>query len=103
MPHCSLQRSQCKWWLQVVREMPDVVAEQSLLRLPRAALGPHVGRTALSFAVIFLDYTLMLIAMTFNVGLFFAVCIGLALGLLLFVPMSQRYLQRAQVRARSVA
>eukprot|EP00283_Hemiselmis_rufescens_P001423 CAMPEP_0173469692 /NCGR_PEP_ID=MMETSP1357-20121228/77495_1 /TAXON_ID=77926 /ORGANISM="Hemiselmis rufescens, Strain PCC563" /LENGTH=167 /DNA_ID=CAMNT_0014437943 /DNA_START=89 /DNA_END=592 /DNA_ORIENTATION=- len=40
-----------------------------------------------------LDYALMLISMTFNVGLFFAVIVGLALGSLLFghtnIPLSK--------------
>ena len=83
--------------MQAVRETPDVVAQQSLLKLPRSAILPHLGRTALSFVVLVLDFTLMLVAMTFNVGLFFAVSLGLALGILLFWPVGHRFMQRAQV------
>jgi Ctr copper transporter family len=40
----------------------------------------------------------MLMAMTFNVGIFFAVCIGLAFGYLVFGLAAARYTERLQVR-----
>jgi len=43
-----------------------------------------VPRAVFRFVEVMLSYSLMLVAMTFNVGLFFAVCSGLALGTLLF-------------------
>jgi hypothetical protein len=75
-----------------------MMAEQSLLSVPREEVVPRVAHGALSFVVLTLDYALMLAAMTFNVGIFFAVVTGLTLGLVLFRPCSARATERATVR-----
>jgi copper transporter 1 len=43
-----------------------------------------LARAALQFVETLLSYALMLIAMTFNVGLFIAVLLGIALGTFIF-------------------
>jgi len=43
-----------------------------------------VPRAAMRFVEVVLSYSLMLVAMTFNVGLFFAVAVGFSVGTLLF-------------------
>jgi Ctr copper transporter family len=82
----------------MIRKEPAAFEHLNLFARPSLSETlPHLSRTLLSFVVILLDFSLMLLAMTFNVGIFFAVCLGLALGLLLFQPVSQRYTQRLQV------
>eukprot|EP00210_Caulerpa_lentillifera_P008486 g8095.t1 len=50
----------------------------------------NVIRAVLTGFVVTLDFALMLVAMTFNVGLFIAVVAGLVLGMLLFGHMPER-------------
>lgn len=47
-------------------------------------LGQNTVRMAFSLLILTMEYALMLVAMTFNVGLFFAVVTGLSFGTLLF-------------------
>ncbi len=56
----------------------------ALLPPSRSAAARNAARAALALVTVTLDYALMLISMTFNVGLFLAVVGGLALGVLLF-------------------
>jgi hypothetical protein len=51
-------------------------------------------RFILKFITSTLGYALMLVTMTFNVGLFFAVVFGLAVGHVLFVGLAKRALFR---------
>jgi hypothetical protein len=83
--------------VQIIRDGTSAIADQKLMQLQPAEVPGHLGRTALSFVIIVMDYTLMLLAMTFNLGIFFAVCSGLALGLLLFGAVARRYTERLQV------
>ena len=72
-------------WLRAVR----AVYESRAWRKKRGSVRQHLMRanaTRAGLVVVStaLDYCLMLVAMTFNVGLFLAVCIGLGLGTLAF-------------------
>lgn len=49
-----------------------------------ATLRHNTVRAAFTFINMLIDYSLMLISMTFNVGLFFAVIIGISIGTLFF-------------------
>jgi heme O synthase-like polyprenyltransferase len=95
----TCQRHDSAGSVQAVRDSPSTFAKQSLCALPAPDALGHVGRSTLNFVVVVLDFTLMLLAMTFNVGVFFAVCAGLALGTLLFSHVPRRYAERQQVRA----
>jgi len=59
-------------------------------------------RAVFTAATVILDYALMLISMTFNVGFFFAVVLGYALGSLLFAHTSHPVPQPRPQRASAV-
>mmetsp|Transcript_26078 Transcript_26078/g.85778 ORF Transcript_26078/g.85778 Transcript_26078/m.85778 type:complete len:378 (-) Transcript_26078:1641-2774(-) len=63
-----------------VREMEDV----HLLPQSYRELRQNMCRGALAGMTLALDYSLMFIAMTFNVGLFTSVCLGIGFGHVLF-------------------
>ena len=71
-------------WLRGLRALQEERAWRR--RRPGAdhVLRTNAERAAIVVASTVVDYALMLVAMTFNVGLFFAVCIGLGLGTLVF-------------------
>lgn len=63
--------------------------------LPRSGLEvkQNVLRGVLVSVTLALDYSLMLVAMTFNIGLFVAVCLGVGLGSVLFGHNGLRKMQ----------
>eukprot|EP00960_Hanusia_phi_P043515 756092-Hanusia_phi.AAC.6 len=65
---------------QTVREIESV----HLLPQSSCELRQNVCRGALAAITLALDYSLMFIAMTFNIGLFSSVCLGIGLGHVLF-------------------
>lgn len=65
--------------------------------MPVAELPQRALHAAVSVVVLTLDYALMLVAMTFNTGIFFAVVLGLTSGIVVFRVAGQRYSERLQV------
>jgi hypothetical protein len=51
-----------------------------------------ITRSICRFFIVVLSYSLMLITMTFNIGLFFSVCLGIAMGSFLFAPVCYKAL-----------
>lgn len=51
-----------------------------------------ITRSICRFVMAALSYSLMLITMTFNIGLFISVCLGIAIGSFLFAPISFKVL-----------
>jgi hypothetical protein len=83
--------------VQIVQGNTDAVAEQNIFTFPTQDVPRHVGHAALTFVILTLEYALMLAAMTFNVGIFFAVITGLAFGTFLFRHIGTRAIERMQV------
>lgn len=83
--------------VQEIRRDPMAAMSQSLWTVPAGQLPRQSLMAALSFIVLTLDYALMLVAMTFNTGVFFAVVLGLALGIALFRNVGARHTERLQV------
>lgn len=69
--------------------------------MPVAELPQRALHAAVSVVVLTLDYALMLVAMTFNTGIFFAVVLGLTSGIVVFRVAGQRYSERLQVHPPS--
>eukprot|EP00892_Ulva_mutabilis_P009424 jgi/Ulvmu1/6854/UM031_0059.1 len=78
---------------------PLAAVSQSLFAVPAAHLPKQGLLAVLSFVVLTLDYALMLVAMTFNTGIFFAVVLGLTVGIALFRTISQRHTERLQAQS----
>ena len=74
-------------WLRALRVLHEARPPRQAASAPpriRDVLRGNAGRAALVVAGSSADYLLMLVAMTFNVGLFFAIVIGLGTGTLIF-------------------
>jgi copper transporter 1 len=63
----------------------------------------NVIRSAFTFVIVFLDYMLMLIVMSFNIGIIFSTVAGFALGALLFGHFGERVGTGSAVAAGNLA
>jgi hypothetical protein len=74
-----LWRHRSKWWQWMGDGLPG-----------RAQFGRNAVRAAFTGVIVFLDYMLMLIVMSFNIGIILSAVAGFALGALIFGHLGER-------------
>ncbi|KAI3436176.1 hypothetical protein D9Q98_002231 [Chlorella vulgaris] len=97
-PELPVPRSRTSpWWRSSARRSEFTVCGVPVL-LSGAQARRNFWRAVFTFVVIILDYSLMLVVMTFNIGVILAVCGGFAIGALLFGHAGERSDSGSEVR-----